>query len=178
VTEKRINAFDNYQATIINEHGGPVNLHFIALLSGKKDAIPVVLLHGWPGSFLEFVDLLDHARGLYKPEELPYSFIVPSLPGYGFSSNYSSQNMSNCESMAYAVEQLMVGLGFGDGYVAQGGDIGSFVARILAARHSARAVHSTLAHCPRLELQPFLTTNCSQFCSDASAFRCGNGRCG
>ena len=178
MTEKRINAFDNYHATITNEHGEPVNLHFVALLSGKKDAIPIVLLHGWPGSFLEFLDLLDHARSLYKPEDLPYSFIVPSLPGYGFSSDYSSQNESTCESMAYAVEQLMVGLGFGDGYVAQGGDIGSFVARILAARHSARAVHSTVTPGPRLKSLPFLTMKYSQFCSDASAFRCSNGRCG
>jgi microsomal epoxide hydrolase len=73
---------------------------------------------------------------------MPYTFIVPSLPGYGFSSGPSIERQSTCESMAHAIEQLMVGIGFGTGYVAQGGDIGSFVARILAARHSARAVHS------------------------------------
>ncbi|KAI4854547.1 alpha/beta-hydrolase [Aureobasidium sp. EXF-8845] len=147
-TEKRINSFDNYKATITNEHGDDVELHFVALLSTRKDAVPVVLLHGWPGSFLEFLNLLDHARTLYKPEELPYSFIVPSLPGYAFSSDYSTQKQSTCESMAYAIEQLMVGLGFGAGYVAQGGDIGSFVARILAARHSARAAHINFALMP------------------------------
>lgn len=46
--------------------------------------------------------------------------------------------------MAYAVDALMIGLGFRDGYVAQGGDIGSFVARILGAKFSAKAVHSEL----------------------------------
>jgi len=101
-------------------------------------------LHGWPGSFLEFLDLLDLVRAKYGADELPYSFIVPSLPGYGFSSGPSLQRESTCESMAFAVEALMIGLGFRDGYVAQGGDIGSYVARILGAKFSARAVHGEL----------------------------------
>ena len=141
-TEARINSFDNFKATIDGQDGSVSEMHFIALKSHKANAIPIVLLHGWPGSPLEFLDMLDLARTQYKPDQLPYTFIVPSLPGYGFSAGPSLTEESNCESMAYAIDKLMVGLGFGKGYVAQGGDIGSFVARILAARYEAcKAVH-------------------------------------
>jgi microsomal epoxide hydrolase len=79
------------------------------------------------GSPLEFLDLLDLVRAKYSDSELPYTFIVPSLPGYGFSSDIPMKACRTCESMASAVDQLMVGLGFGDGYIAQGGDIGEFL---------------------------------------------------
>lgn len=142
-TEARINSFDNFKATVATEDGTDMEMHFIALTSDKANAIPVVLLHGWPGSPLEFLSLLDLARSKYSAADLPYTFIVPSLPGFAFSSGPSQEKTSDCESIAYAVDQLMVGLGYGNGYVAQGGDIGSFVARILAARHDAcRAAHS------------------------------------
>jgi microsomal epoxide hydrolase len=77
------------------------------------------------GSPLEFLDLLDLAKAKYSDSDLPYTFIVPSLPGYGFSS-VSTKASGTCESIAFLVDQLMVGLGFGDGYIAQGGDIGEF----------------------------------------------------
>jgi len=96
----------------------------LALVSKKEDAIPIVLLHGWPGSPLEFLGLLDVARNKYSEDDLPYTLIVPSLPGYGFSSSPSTKTMGTCESIAYVTDQLMVGLGFGGRYVAQGGDLG------------------------------------------------------
>lgn len=76
------------------------------------------------GSPLEFLDLLDLAKAKYSDSDLPYTFIVPSLPGYGFSDNMSTKVLGTCESMAYVVDQLMAGLGFADRYFAQGGDIG------------------------------------------------------
>ncbi|KAK5734510.1 hypothetical protein LTR17_008870 [Elasticomyces elasticus] len=146
--EARINSFDNYKANVAVDKSDDVELHFIALLSKKQDAVPIVLLHGWPGSPLEFLGLLEHTRKKYSPEEAPYTFIVPSLPGYGFSSGPSLEHEWTCETMASAVEALMVGLGYGAGYVAQGGDLGSFVARILAAQHSAKACHINFAIMP------------------------------
>ena len=139
-----MNSYENFQATILGEDGSASELHFIWLRSRKESAIPVVLLHGWPGSPLEFLDMLDLARTKYLPDQLPYSFIVPSLPGYGFYSGPSSQTRSTCDTIAYAVNKLMMGLGYVDGYVAHGGDIGSFVARVLAARYpSCKAAHGT-----------------------------------
>ncbi|KAH6716400.1 Alpha/Beta hydrolase protein [Leptodontidium sp. MPI-SDFR-AT-0119] len=135
-TEARINSFDNFKATVQGEDGVGYDIHFLALRSKKKGAVPVVLLHGWPGSPLEFLSFLELAQSKYKPEGLPYTFIVPSLPGYGFSSGPSLQREWTLESTAYIIDKLLVGLGFETGYIAQGGDIGSFVARILAARRN------------------------------------------
>lgn len=122
-----------------------MDLHFIALRSAREDAVPVVLCHGWPGSPLEFLDLLDLARNKYSESELPYTFIVPSLPGYGFSGGPGLQSAPSSGLAAVVVNSLMVGLGFGAGYVAQGGDIGSFVARRLSAEYeSCKAAHSMI----------------------------------
>ncbi|OAL43684.1 alpha/beta-hydrolase [Pyrenochaeta sp. DS3sAY3a] len=144
-TEDRINSFDNYKATVPLGDGRHEEIHFLALPSSRPDAVPVVLLHGWPGSFLEFLDMLTLAKERDDSTKIPCTFIVPSLPGYAFSSGPSLDKPSSCEDMAEAVEALMIGLGYRDGYVAQGGDVGSFVARILAARYSAKAAHLNFA---------------------------------
>jgi len=101
-----------------------------------------VLLHGWPGSFLEFLPILDILQTRFDASNLPYHIIVPSLIGYGFSSGPSTISNTRTTDVAWVVNSLMVGLGFGDGYVAHGGDIGSYVSRILGAKFSAcKAVH-------------------------------------
>lgn len=68
--------------------------------------------------------------------------IVPSLVGYGFSSGPLMKSNTTIPEVAWIINSLMVGLGFGDGYVAQGGDIGSYIARILGSKFSeCKAVH-------------------------------------
>lgn len=141
-TEERINSFNNYTVEI-EEDGFKHKIHFIALLSKKADAVPLLLLHGWPGSFLEFLGVLQELKGKYNEDSLPFSVIVPSLPGYGYSNGPSTDKNFNVEGIAQVMDKLMIGLGFGDGYVTQGGDIGSFVSRVLGTVSSAcKAVHS------------------------------------
>jgi microsomal epoxide hydrolase len=69
----------------------------------------------------------------YTPDTLPYHIVVPSLPGYAFSSGPGLDKDFGIEDAARILDRLMLLFGFGDGYVAQGGDIGSLVARYLAA---------------------------------------------
>lgn len=95
------------------------------------------------GTILEFLDTLDIFRKKYKPDDLPFHVIVPSLPGYGYSSGPPLDRDFTTEDLSAVLDKLMVGLGFGDGYIAQGGDIGSFISRILAVRHDA----CKTAHC-------------------------------
>ena len=84
--ESKINSFPNFVVPIIDPPSGEsIQIHFVALFSRKPKAIPVVLMHGWPGSFLEFLPMLDLLREKYTPETLPYHAIVPSSPGYAFS---------------------------------------------------------------------------------------------
>ena len=144
-TEDRINSYPNYTVEI-EEEGFKFDVHFIALFSEKKDAVPLALLHGWPGSFLEFLGTLDVLKSKYNEDTLPFHVIVPSLPGYGYSSGPPLDKNSTTEGIANVVDKLMVGLGFGDGYISQGGDIGSFVSRVIGVtKESCKAVHINLA---------------------------------
>ena len=69
------------------EHGEvQCTVHFLALFSRLKTAVPTLMLHGWPGSFLEFLEILRLLTRKYTASTLPYHIVVPSLPGYAFSS--------------------------------------------------------------------------------------------
>ncbi|TIA61200.1 alpha/beta-hydrolase [Aureobasidium pullulans] len=70
-----------------------------------------------------------------NPEDLPYHIIVPSLPGYAFSSSPPIDRDFKADDMAPVMNALMVALGFGSGYIAQGGDLGSFIARQLGVEN-------------------------------------------
>lgn len=140
-TEDRLNSLPNFHVQIEE-----IDMHFLALFSKKQDAVPLVLLHGWPGSILEFVSTVEILKGKYSEDELPYHVIVPSLPGYGYSSGPPLDKDYTTEDIARNVDSLMRGLGFEDGYVSQGGDIGSFVTRVLAVDYpSCKAAHVNLA---------------------------------
>jgi microsomal epoxide hydrolase len=145
--EAHINTFPQFK-TKVQDKLGEFDVHFAALFSEKKDAIPILLLHGWPGmdfeiqtsatsttanfgigSFIEFIPMMSILRERYTPETLPYHFVVPSLPGYTFSSPQPlDQDFSPVEA-ARVMDTLAKDLGFGDGYLVQGGDVGSRVAR-------------------------------------------------
>lgn len=143
--EERINSFNNWTVPIEDEGGFVFDIHFVGMFSSNPDAVPVLLLHGWPGSFMEFLGTLEELRNKYSEESLPFHLVVPSLPGYGYSSGPSLERDFDTEGMAGIMDKLMTGLGFGveqGGYIAQGGDVGSFVSRILAVRSEAcKAVH-------------------------------------
>ncbi|KAK4503298.1 hypothetical protein PRZ48_006726 [Zasmidium cellare] len=140
-TEAHINTFPNFKATVDDEIAA-FEIHFAALFSSRADAIPVILLHGWPGSFLEFLPLLQLMKQKYSPETLPYHLVVPSLPGFTLSEMPLLDRDISQVDVARILNGLMINIGFGSGYVCQGGDIGSRVARLLAVNHSeAKAVH-------------------------------------
>ena len=88
-----------------------------------------------PGSVLEYLPQLDLISKEYTPETLPYHLIVPSLPGYAFSSGPPVDKDFDAKSSANILNQLMINLGFSSGYVATGGDIGSGISRILAVTY-------------------------------------------
>lgn len=124
----------HYKAAVTS-NGDKYSVHFAALFSPNKDAVPILLMHGWPGSFLEFLPILTKVQAQYAsdPASLPYHLIVPSLPGYIFSDLGTSQDM-HTDKAADLLHDLMLTLGFG-GYIAQGGDVGAALSRSLASRH-------------------------------------------
>ncbi|KIW00762.1 uncharacterized protein PV09_07743 [Verruconis gallopava] len=145
--EKHINSFPNFKAEIVDDNGDTFQIHFAALFSKKNDAVPIAFFHGWPGSFLEFLPMMDVIRKKYPASSLPYHIVVPSLVGYTLSSGPPLDKTFTSKDIARIMDKLMKMLGFGSGYVAQGGDIGSGVTRILATGYeSCKAVH--LNFCP------------------------------
>lgn len=133
--ERRINSFPNYRITVADVDVD-VELHFIALLSVKENATPLVLLHGWPGSFLEFLPMLDLIRKKYHSGTLPFHLIVPSLPGYTLSSGPPPDRAWTAEDAARIINNAMKLLGFHQ-YVVQGGDVGSLIASLLATKYDS-----------------------------------------
>ena len=107
-------------------------LHALHARSAEPTAVPLVLLHGWPGSVVEFLPVLgpltDPARDGGDPADAVH-VVVPSLPGYGFSGPTPDGGWTT-QRMAVAVAELLRRLGY-ERYVAHGGDWGSAVARDL-----------------------------------------------
>lgn len=140
--EAHINSFPNFKVPIQDGEGEPLSIHFAALFSRKKDAVPVIFMHGWPGSFMEFLPMLGILRSKYTADTLPFHAVVPSLPGYGLSSGPPTDRDFTAGDAARVLNKLMVELGFGGGYIAQGGDVGYFLARKMSAVHDeCKALH-------------------------------------
>jgi len=121
--ERQLNQFDQFRTTIDGQC-----LHFMHIRSRHADATPLMLVHGWPGSVVEFLDVI---APLVTPEEHlgsaadAFHLVIPSLPGYGFSGPTEERGW-NPRRTAAAYVELMQGLGYGR-YLAQGGDWGAFV---------------------------------------------------
>jgi len=137
--EKKINQYPQWVAQIKDDDDLEYSIHFVGVFSEDKDAIPLLLLHGWPGSFLEFLPMVSHLATLKSHS---FHIIVPSLPGYAFSSPPPLDKDFKMSDVARILDKLMIGLGFATGYITQGGDIGAFISRILGAKHdAAKLVH-------------------------------------
>ncbi|OKL55691.1 hypothetical protein UA08_09045 [Talaromyces atroroseus] len=138
------------------------SIHYMALFSKRPDALPLICLHGWPGCFLEYLPMAKLLQSKYTPESLPYHFIVPSLPGYTFSSGppISKQDFSTYD-VSCIFRNMFAQLGFdATGYVVSGGDIGSRVARALAVDdESCVGIH--LNFCFDLPMHTFPRQNLS-----------------
>ncbi|KAK5988415.1 Putative epoxide hydrolase [Cladobotryum mycophilum] len=134
--EARLNGFPHFVSPIKDDDGKVYDIHFVALFSKRKDAVPLLALHGWPGSFLEFLPTLTLLTEKYTPDDLPYHVIVPSLPGYAFSTGAPLDKDFGQTDIARLMNALMLSLGL-TSYVVQGGDVGSRVARILAPAYSS-----------------------------------------
>ncbi|KAJ4388752.1 hypothetical protein N0V93_006212 [Gnomoniopsis smithogilvyi] len=140
--EAYLNSFPNFKIPIKDGNNEPLSIHFAALFSKKKDATPVIFQHGWPGSHMEFLPMLDLLRTKYTAETLPFHAIVPSLPGYTLSSGPPTGQDFTSVDAARVLNQMMIDLGFGAGYIAQGGDVGYYLSRQMSVLHDeCKALH-------------------------------------
>ena len=113
-----------------------LDIHFIHVRSPHANALPLIMTHGWPGSFLEFVKVigpLSDPESHGAPAEDAFDLVVPSMPGFGFSARPQATGW-NPERIAGAWVELMRRAGYGR-YVSQGGDWGAVVTDVMG-RHA------------------------------------------
>jgi epoxide hydrolase len=121
--EAQLNAFPQFTTVIDGQR-----IHFLHVRSPEPDAFPLVLTHGWPGSVVEFLDLigpLTDPRAHGGDPADAFHLVIPSLPGFGFSGPVTEPGWDT-DRVGRAWAELMHRLGY-ERYGAQGGDIGAAV---------------------------------------------------
>jgi len=145
-TENTINSYPNFMADIDGHQ-----IHFLHIKGKGKKSIPLIITHGWPGSFIEMLKLIPL---LTKDENFSFDLIIPSVIGFGFSSKCVE---SGCDN-AYVAEiwhKLMLKLGYKK-YGAQGGDIGSGISTRLAMKYPDHIIGIHLNYVSD-SFQPYMT---------------------
>ena len=131
--EDRLNAFAQYTVPLQG-----IDLHFLHAQGTGPAPMPLLLLHGWPGSVFEFLDIIprlaDPARFGGDPADA-FTVVVPSLPGFGLSFAPGQRRFS-ADAMAACLAELMTGILGYERFGAQGGDWGAFVASRLGYAHA------------------------------------------
>jgi microsomal epoxide hydrolase len=137
--EAEINKFSNF-TTVVDD----IEIHFISEKGSGSNPTPLLLMHGWPGSVLEFLHIIEK---LAHPEKFggnikdAFDVIVPSLPGFGFSGRPSKP--IGPRKMAAILNKLMIENLEYKNYLAQGGDWGATIANWIGYDHSklCKAIH-------------------------------------
>jgi pimeloyl-ACP methyl ester carboxylesterase len=140
--EAKLNSFPQF---VTNIDG--LDIHFIHVRSKHPGALPIVISHGWPGSVIEQIKLIEPLTDPTKyggKAEDAFDVVIPSMAGYGFSGKPKSAGWG-VDRMARAWHTLMTRLGY-KRYVAQGGDWGAFVVELMGvqAPPGLLAIHTNL----------------------------------
>ncbi|AQA23602.1 alpha/beta hydrolase family protein [Rhodococcus sp. MTM3W5.2] len=119
--EARINSYPQFVTEIDGE-----DIHFLHIRSSRPDATPLVLTHGWPGSIVEYLDVIAPLTEPESPDSPAFHLVIPSIPGFGFSGPTRSTGWNRYRT-ARAWIELMHRLGY-QSYGAVGNDGGSMIA--------------------------------------------------
>ncbi|KEY64519.1 hypothetical protein S7711_03586 [Stachybotrys chartarum IBT 7711] len=155
-SEALLNRFPQFISAIDVDGFATYDIHHIHMRSARPDAIPLLFLHGWPGSFIEATRI---AKELVQgsPNRPSFHFVAPSLIDFGFSSG--SDRIFGIDQHAEAYDKLMQALGY-DSYAIQAGDVGCLITRFIARKYASRckAYHTNtpLPNPPDAELHPEL----------------------
>lgn len=129
-TENEINSYPNFMAEIDG-----YQIHFLHIRGSGRRSVPLIAMHGWPGSFLEMMKLIP---SLTNGDGLTFDLVIPSLMGYGFSQK-ANEPGCNIHFMADLFCKLMKELGY-EKFGAHGGDFGSGIGTALALKYQQHVV--------------------------------------
>ena len=144
-TETEINSFPNFIASIDG-----FDIHYLHIKSKSPNAIPLIISHGWPGSFLEMLKVIPL---LTADEDVSFDVIIPSLIGFGFSSKPNAMGV-NAGLMARLWVKLMHELGY-EKFIAQGGDFGAMISTHMALKYAGSIIALHLNYIP-FNYKPYL----------------------
>ncbi|MFK0229338.1 epoxide hydrolase family protein [Streptomyces sp. NPDC090303] len=141
--EERLNRVGQFRTAIDG-----LRIHFLHRRSGRADATPLLLTHGWPGSIVEFIDVVDELADPKDADAPAFHVVAPSLPGFGYSDKPTTTGWGT-ESIAAAWVELMARLGY-DRFAAHGGDWGGNITTVLAGRFPEHVlgIHTLFAEAP------------------------------
>ena len=155
--EARLNAVPNF---VTNIDG--LDIHFIHARSKHEDALPMIVTHGWPGSVIEQLKIIEPltnptAHGGSAADA--FHLVIPSLPGYGFSGKPTAPGW-NPVSIARAWATLMQRLGYTQ-FVAQGGDWGNAISEVMALQKPTGllGIHTNMAAAVPADISKALAFN-------------------
>ncbi|KIW08863.1 uncharacterized protein PV09_00787 [Verruconis gallopava] len=156
-SEREINQLPNFQTTINVEGFGNIDIHFIHQRNMDPEAIPLLFVHGWPGSFLEVLKIGEQlAKNPAKPPL--FHLVAPSLPNFGFSDGVTKPGFGLAQ-YAETCHKLMLSLGYSR-YATQAGDWGYWITRAIGHRYPHHCVAShynmVFANAPGWTSQPLL----------------------
>lgn len=134
--ESRLNSFPQFTTEIDGQ-----NVHFMHIRSERTDATPLLLVHGWPGTAADFLDMvgpLTDPAAHGNPDAPAFHLVIPTLPGHGFSGPLTETGWHDGR-VAGALAELMARLDY-DRYGVQGGDHGAFIAPRLGREHAEHVI--------------------------------------
>ena len=168
--EDRLNAFPQFKVAL---HG--IDLHYLHVPGVGPNPKPLLLLHGWPGSVFEFIDIVPRLTNpaLFggNPDDA-FTVIAPSLPGFGLSFSPNQKRFSHLEMGACFTDLMTNVLGF-PRFAVQGGDWGAIIASAMGVNHAAEVacIHLNLLPLrPDVPLSPNPTPEETRYAANVTAW--------
>lgn len=136
--EAKLNELPNFHRSVKVEGFGDLDIHYLHQPSESPDAIPLLFVHGWPGSYIEVAKMLEPLRN--GSNGVAFHVVAPSLPNFGWSQGVRKRGFGLAQ-YAETCDQLMQSLGYSQ-YVTQGGDWGMMITRTIGLRYPQRCLAS------------------------------------
>ncbi|KAM0409814.1 hypothetical protein ACHAPZ_000398 [Fusarium culmorum] len=142
--EAKLNQYPQFTTSVSVDGFGDLEIHFLHQKSSKPDSMPLLFVHGWPGSFVEVLKILPL---LTEPKDGPsFHIVAPSLPNHVFSDGVSKSGFG-IPRYAETLHKLMIKLGYNK-YVTQGGDWGYIITRLIGSQYPEHCLASHMSMIP------------------------------
>lgn len=154
--EAKLNELPNFKTNVTVDGFGDIELHYLHQSSSASDAVPLLFVHGWPGSYVEVSKMLSSLSG--DANGVKFHVVAPSLPNFGWSAGIKKKGFG-LGQYAQACHRLMQLLGYNK-YVTQGGDWGMYITRSIGLLYpeSCLASHINMVRAspPEFSTHPLL----------------------